>query len=99
MQRILVLKRGERNASIILNDLHNWEAISRDYDEHKFNWKRDAKDILNKLEDKNSMKIRYKEFVPDQINASMIGYQKKLIDNSDAFVLPQEYREEYYSYG
>ena len=93
------LKRGERNASIILNDLHNWEAISRDYDEHKFNWKRDAKDILNKLEDKNSMKIRYKEFVPDQINASMIGYQKKLIDNSDAFVLPQEYREEYHSYG
>lgn len=91
------LKRGDRNASIILNDLHNWEAISKDYDDHKFDWKKDAENILKDLKDKNCMKIRYKEFEPDQVNASMVGYQKKLIDNSDAFVLPQEYREEYYS--
>ncbi len=90
------LKRGERNVSIVLNDLHNWEFISKDYDDHKFNWKKDAENILKDLKDKNFMKIRYKEFVPAQVNASMIGYQKKLIDNSDAFVLPQEYREEYY---
>lgn len=92
------LKRGDRNVSIVLNDLHNWEFISKDYDDHKFNWKKDAENILKDLKDKKFMKIRYKEFVPDQVNASMIGYQKKLIDNSDAFILPQEYRKEYYSY-
>lgn len=91
-----ILKRGDRNVSIVLNDLHNWEMISLDYDDHKFNWKKDAENILKALKDKEFVKIRYKEFEPDQVNASMIGYQKKLIDNSDAFVLPHEYREEYY---
>lgn len=90
------LRRGERDVSIILNDLHNWEAISKDYDEHKFDWKKNAENIIKDLKDNRCMKIRYKEFVAAQVNASMIGYQKKIIDNSDAFVLPQEYREEYY---
>lgn len=90
------LKRADRDVSIILNDLHNWEAISKGYDDHKFDWKEDAKNILKELKDNSSMKVRYKEFEAEQVNASMIGYQKKLIDNDDAFVLPQEYREEYY---
>lgn len=91
-----ILKRGDRNVSIVLNDLHNWEAISKDYDDHNFDWKENAKNILKELKDNNCMKVRYKKFEPEQVNASMIGYQKKLIDNADAFVLPQEYREEFY---
>lgn len=90
------LKKGERDASIVLNDIHNWESISKDYKERSFDWKKHAADIYHKLNDKSGVKIRYKKFEPDQVNASMIGYQQKLIDNWDAFVLPQEYREEYY---
>lgn len=90
------LKRGDRDVSIVLNDIHNWESISKNYKERKFDWIKDAENIYRKLNDKCGMKVRYKKFEPDQVNASMYGYQQKLIDNWDAFVLPQEYREECY---
>lgn len=90
------LHKGERDASIVLNDIHNWQAISRDYDDHVFDWRKCAEDMLKNLKDKSSVKVRYKKFEPEQVNACMIGYQKKLIDNIYAFVLPLEYREEFY---
>lgn len=93
------LKKENRNVNIVLNDLHNWETVSKDYNDHKFNWKKVAKNILDELNDQESVKIRYKKFEPDQVNASMIGYQKKLVDNVDAFVLSQEYREECFFMG
>lgn len=90
------LNRGERDASIVLNDLHNWEAISQEYEDHYFDWRADAADILRNLEDYAGMKVRYKKFEADQVNASMVRCQEKLVNNIYAFVLPQEYREEYY---
>lgn len=92
-----ILQRGNRNVSIVLNDLHNWEEISVGYKGGSFDWRKNALEILKKLEDKDQMKIRYKKFEKEQVNACMIDNRKKLIGNIYAFVLPQEYREEFYT--
>lgn len=92
-----ILQRGNRNVSIVLNDLHNWEEISVGYKGGSFDWRKNALEILKKLEDKDQMKIRYKKFEKEQVNACMIDNRKKLIGNIYAFVLPQEYREDVFA--
>ena len=88
------LHRGNRNVSIVLNDLHNWEENSSD---SHFDWRKNASDILKGLKDSECVKIRYKKFEKDQLMVSMIDSQKKMTDAIYAFVLLQEYREDFYS--
>lgn len=92
-----VLHRDKRNISIVLNDLHNCQKIAGEIDGFLFDWKSIAKEMLENLKDIEAVKIRFKKFESKQLTASIIKNERHLINNTDAYVLDHEYREEYIS--
>ena len=93
------LYRKGREVSIVLNDLHNCEGISSDSngDSLLFDWKETAKQILEKLDDKQDVKIRFKQYESGQLRSCMIKNERHLVNNMDAYVLQSEYRKNYIS--
>lgn len=105
-----VLYKGEREVSVVLNDLHNCRGIAGDDPEFMFEWRQTAEEILEKLKDKgdkkhkgvgdeikNSLKIRYKQYEERQLKASIIRNEKYLTNDTSPYALQQEYRDEYMS--
>lgn len=99
-----ILHKGERDVSIVLNDLHNCRRIAREDAGFIFDWEKTAEDILEKLKDKgaenaikNNLKIRYKQYEEEQLRASIIRNERYLKNDTSPYALHQEYRDEYVS--
>lgn len=92
-----LLKREKRKVSIVLNDLHNCQMLAADDIDFIFDWKATANKILEDLTDKEKTKVRYKQFEIEQMKCNMIKNEQHLINNTGAYVLQQEYREEFIS--
>ena len=92
------LHKGKgRDVSIVLNDLHNCQDLSRDKDAIIFDWKDTAQDMLNKLNDKIGVKIRFKQYESGQLKSCIIKNERHISNNTNAYTLQQEYRNGYIS--
>lgn len=94
-----LLRKEKREVSIVLNDLHNCQKLA-DEDKDKdfiFDWRNTANEMLKELTDHEHVKIRYKQFEKRQMKTSVIKNERHLINNTAAYVLQQEYREEFIS--
>lgn len=93
-----LMYRSDREASIVLNDLQNCIGITRDDDQMSaVDWEVVGKEILEKLKDREHMKIRYKDYKDDQIKAGIWGKVRNLDNITDIYVLPLEYQEGFIS--
>jgi len=86
-----------REMSIVLNDLHNCQGLSRDKNAIIFDWRATAQDILSKLKDKEGVKIRFKQYESGQLKSCIIKNERHISNNTDAYTLQQEYRNGYIS--
>ena len=94
-----ILHRDDgREVSIVLNDVHNCRRLATDSGgTFIFNWKDTAQYILRNLKDNKCVRIRFRKFEEAQLTASIIYNERHLANNKDAYVLQQEYRNEYIS--
>lgn len=92
------MHRKEREVSIVLNDIQNCIKIARKKDSGlDITWEETAEEILRQISDKAYIKIRYKEYSEEQMKGGIVNNVKKLANNTDAYVLLKEYREDYIS--
>ncbi len=90
--------REEREVSIVLNDIQNCIKIAKKKDSGlHISWEGVAEDILGQMSDKEHVKIRYKEYSEKQMKGGIVNNVKNLDNNTDAYVLLKEYREDYIS--
>lgn len=94
-----ILHRDDgREVSIVLNDVHNCRRLAADSEgAFIFDWKDTAQYILRNLTDNKCVRIRFRKFEEDQLRASIIKNERYLANNTDAYVLQQEYRDGYIS--
>lgn len=93
-----LLFREKRQVSIVLNDLYNCKAIKGNgEDSFFFEWKKTAGKILEKLKDNKDVKIRFKQYEAGQMKSCIIGNERVISNNIDAYVLQQEYWDGYIS--
>ena len=71
--------------------------LSQDKNAIIFDWQDTAKYILNNLADKNGVKIRFKQYESDQLKSCIIRNERHISNNTNAYTLQQEYRNEYIS--
>lgn len=88
----------KREVSIVLNDLQNCIKTAQKKDSGlRISWEEAAEGILGQLSDKTNVKIRYKEYNEKQMKGGIVNNVKNLNNNTDAYVLLKEYREDYIS--
>lgn len=92
-----LLFREGREVSIVLNDVQNCIGASKGDGTFHVEWEEIAKNILKQLQDKDSMKIRYKKYQEKQMKAGIVGNVQSLDNTIDAYMLLKEYREDYIS--
>lgn len=92
-----LMYRADREASIVLNDLQNCVGITKPDSASAVDWEAVGKEILEKLEDKEHMKIRYRGYREDQIKAGIWGRVRNLNNITDTYILSNEYQEGYIS--
>ncbi|MCI8517242.1 MAG: hypothetical protein HFG75_10305 [Hungatella sp.] len=90
-------KGTKRDVSIVLNDLHNCQGLSRDKDTIIFDWEDTAKKILDKLKDRTGVKIRFKQYESGQLKSCIIENERHISNNTNSYTLQQEYRNGYIS--
>lgn len=93
-----VMHREKREVSIVLNDIQNCIKVAQKKDsDFQVSWEEVAENILRQLSDKKHVKIRYKEYNEEQMKGGIVNNVKNLDNNTDAYMLLKEYREDYIS--
>ena len=92
-----LMYREKREVSIVLNDMQNCIGAAKEDPKFHVEWELVAKDLLKRLKNQDSVKIRYRKYQAKQMKAGIVGNVQNLDNTSDAYMLLKEYREDYIS--
>lgn len=92
-----LMYRENREISIVLNDMQNCIGAVKEDPKFHVEWEAVARELLERLKNQDSVKIRYREYQAKQMKAGIVGHVQNLDNTSDAYMLLKEYREDYIS--